>query len=781
MLKRVLFFVVLLFMYVTAAEADDLLGMRLNIADSRYIDFFVVYDAKESRLPSRLPEYFLSILALPKDDLWVNLLPDGQDKVMPLTVSQTPVGEVLLDQDLELKKYASSLLSRETETGKRFWQEYWRLSQEKFGVGPANAQKIDLASRVWILPGKAQISIRENAVMLEETSLRVMLESDYYHKTGDKFAQLKDQLYREIVLPVIEHEVNFGPRFEKTRQVYHALILGEWYKQNVKNGVLAKSYVDRGKILGISIPSRRSSIFSQYVQSLKQGVFSEIGRDADVTGRMIPRRYVAGGIPLAQGLKIEVVSSPASYSNDYYSDFFSDKPSGHLLKTKVQLVKNPQEVPADASLLTKLVARMFPQKHNYARPVGIVFLNYEERKDEYFSVDANGGDKFYIFDDPEGPKESIQLLRSAGWQKTPYFVFDFSFVRKKREEIKTGKQILTDDENDFLLTAFFTDYTMSVSGYLRPYFEEDELSAPERYIHNKRFDERLKKIFSGQIDRAIIEKKTNDDVRYFWLTYPPPLIQTQYHVDQIKSALERGVAGYNLITKGNMKSKYFIAKSCWLEYRLLANLQNDAWSDYWDLFLEALTKMNLPKKYIYRKVINTKYGKLRIKNLAQHFEGQMSPDEHKRFMDFRKKVIAEADKNGALDLATDDKIIQMWIEDAPKDEVQYDVKYVPPSYEYETVSWQEPDGEEIVYKHDYYTTWTETVPIYRTVTEKIQKAVIPRRLVVVVNIPPPSLSKASSPVGGIDFSSLYTANWQGMDYDFINENEEYDGATIIVY
>ncbi|PIW62279.1 MAG: hypothetical protein COW13_02775, partial [Candidatus Omnitrophica bacterium CG12_big_fil_rev_8_21_14_0_65_50_5] len=103
---------------------------------------------------------------------------------------------------------------------------------------------------------------------------------------------------RSVIIPVIEDEVNNGESFANLRQMYHAMILAYWFKQNLKKSLLGQVYVDRKKVSGIDSPMLGDieNIYQQYVGKFRDGAFDLIKEDYDPqTQEMVTRKYFSGG------------------------------------------------------------------------------------------------------------------------------------------------------------------------------------------------------------------------------------------------------------------------------------------------------------------------------------------------------------------------------------------------------------------------------------------------------------------------------------------------------
>jgi hypothetical protein len=278
---------------------------------------------------NKLIRYFLASLTVPEKDLWVNLSPYEKDRIITNEFGMTEMGRDLLSQDYLLKQLTASVIYPEGATGKKFWAEVYKKAFEKYGTTDI---PVDTFNKVWIVPEKAVVYEKSQSsdvgsrmsdgtavAYVVEAKLKVMLESDYLaqsnssdvrHPTSDnsEMALAKDVL-RDIVIPVLEHEVNSGANFVQLRQVYHSLILAAWYKRKIKDSLLSSAYVDQKKTVGVNIddPKMSERIWAQYVEAFKKGAYNYIKEEQDqFTGETIPRKYFSGGIlgDMAQALTV---------------------------------------------------------------------------------------------------------------------------------------------------------------------------------------------------------------------------------------------------------------------------------------------------------------------------------------------------------------------------------------------------------------------------------------------------------------------------------------------
>ncbi len=260
----------------------------------------------------KLAKYFLATVTLPEKELWVNLSPYEQDRIIPDGLGATEMGRVMLAQDKVLKELSSSIIHPDSELGKTFWARIYSKTQEVLG---ATDIPMEVFNKVWIVPQSANVYEMENTALLGTTTLKVMMEEDMQatainNEAGttvtdaDRIASI--EAFRSIILPEIEKEVNTGKDFAPLRQVYGAMVLATWYKKALKDGLLGQVYADQSKTSGVETLDKnaKQDIYDAYVDAFKQGAFNFIHEDADpVTGQVTPRQYFSGGEKFADNLE----------------------------------------------------------------------------------------------------------------------------------------------------------------------------------------------------------------------------------------------------------------------------------------------------------------------------------------------------------------------------------------------------------------------------------------------------------------------------------------------
>lgn len=249
----------------------------------------------------KLIKYFLAALTIPEEDMWVNLSPYEDNRIIPSNFSYTDMGKDLLAQDYILKQIAASLIYPEKKIGQEFWEKVYAR------MGSRNAA-VDTLNKVWIVPEDAEVYVRGNSAFIVESRLDVLSDKDYgrlYKGGKEPIDSVGDHSYldvfKETVLPAIKKDVNYGHNFAPLRQIYNSMILATWYKRNLRETILAKAYVGKSTVNGIDIDDKhiREKIYQQYMEALKKGVYNYIREEYDPQAQtVIPKKYFSGGIEL---------------------------------------------------------------------------------------------------------------------------------------------------------------------------------------------------------------------------------------------------------------------------------------------------------------------------------------------------------------------------------------------------------------------------------------------------------------------------------------------------
>ncbi|MCA9401256.1 MAG: hypothetical protein KC713_06490, partial [Candidatus Omnitrophica bacterium] len=305
-------------MMLTPSAAHDypvLRAMKVNPKDP--LSFQFVIDSGDTPFVSEeegesLTKYFLTALTLPEEELWVNLSPYEKDRITSDTLSQTLMGKELLIQDYMLKQMSASLSYPESELGQKFWDRVYDNAYKQYGTTdlPMNTY-----NKVWVVPQTAVVYDFGDSAYVSETYLKVMMDSDYLalkkslppsdeitiagNYPAKDINDLSADIFKELILPEIEKEVNEGEHFASLRQIYHSVILATWFKKRLKEHVLNTGYADQSKLSGVddTDPRITKDVYDQYLKAFQEGAYKYIKEDYDEgTQSIVPRQYFSGGL-----------------------------------------------------------------------------------------------------------------------------------------------------------------------------------------------------------------------------------------------------------------------------------------------------------------------------------------------------------------------------------------------------------------------------------------------------------------------------------------------------
>ncbi|MBF0483449.1 MAG: Glu/Leu/Phe/Val dehydrogenase [Candidatus Omnitrophica bacterium] len=244
---------------------------------------------------TKMIKYFLASLTVPNKELWVNLNPKEHDRIIAEKFGQTEMGQDLLAQDYILKQLTASLMYPESELGAKFWDRVYAEAKTKFNV---NDIPTDTLNKVWIVPQNATVYVNGNNIFVVNSTLKVMLEEEYFKPTQTLRNSDTQTLIKTIIIPAIEKEVNTGKHFANLRQIYNSMILALWYKTNLKQNLLNAVYADKNKINGVNSDDKnaKEKIYQKYLKTFENGIFNYIKEEYDpAKGEITPKKYISGG------------------------------------------------------------------------------------------------------------------------------------------------------------------------------------------------------------------------------------------------------------------------------------------------------------------------------------------------------------------------------------------------------------------------------------------------------------------------------------------------------
>lgn len=390
-------------------EMPLLKGIKLDPKNPLKIDFILDHGDQEnidSKASAKLVNYFLAALTVPQDNFWVNLSPYEKDRVIEDRLGITDLGKDMLAQDYILKQMMSSLTYPEKGVGKEYWT---KINQELLTDLKNRKSNIDTFNKVWITPGNVEVYEYETSAIITVAQLKVMLEDDYHAKTKSsinkmhtKIDELSSQTLRDIVIPEIEDEVNYGQHFAPLRQFYHSLILALWFKEKFAKSFYS-NYIDQAKINGIDIEDKeaKTKIFSRYKEAFEKGVYDYVKKET-VPGsrRKIAKRYFSGGEYFGKEV-LDISSSTVTVDNDTMQEAVREQASGStsLVSVALDSFNNVVKSKLGNIMLASLVLFSLVNPSN----AGIAYLNNDlnrisklRRKLDFSSgeniSDGNGAD-----------------------------------------------------------------------------------------------------------------------------------------------------------------------------------------------------------------------------------------------------------------------------------------------------------------------------------------------------------------------------------------------------
>jgi len=315
-------------------------------------------------------EYFFLGLLLQENSFWVNLNPNEPARIIDPVLANTDLGRIMLNADLRLKEDVAELLNPQTSAPGR---EFWKRLYEKAEL--LNSNKIPFTTRLWIVPGKVLVSEKDNKISILESELKVTLESAQlpYEEPKDKtLKELQDfssELMEELILPALNKRVNSSYTYADLRDVYQALILALWYKQNFSSQDALLQSVNFGilKELEDDYTFSPDEIYQEYLRSFKNGEYSfrEPAPFSDFSYASVSvRHYFSGGVDL-RNIRLAKTSSSPIEDNTKDSVFFScdlliprniDKPLQYA-KSQAEVIKG---IAAQDSFSTIMLAHSLP-------------------------------------------------------------------------------------------------------------------------------------------------------------------------------------------------------------------------------------------------------------------------------------------------------------------------------------------------------------------------------------------------------------------------------------
>lgn len=345
----------------------------------------------------RMIKYFLGFLAIKQSDIWVNLSPYEEDRIIPNTLEKLDIGKDFLIEDYILKRLTSYITSPKIKEAKRFWQE---VNKAAFLMTRNNKLPIDTFQKIWIVPNDIEICQNGNKALITKATLKVMLEEDFLESSGQRIAYRKEksrkyssppinakikEIFKSELLPIIEKEVNEGITFAPLRQLYYAFILATYFKDKFANKGSYDQYVNQEKTEPIVIREEKVKkiVYQQYLKNFHQGEYRLLENNFDLySGKKQLRKYFSGGFNFTQ----ELNSRKTELSDEQFTK------------------KLEETTPLELETSTKAFAALEQPKNKiekyYSLPLDIWFYGFLEMLAKTWD---------YFFNKPKSPYRDIYL------------------------------------------------------------------------------------------------------------------------------------------------------------------------------------------------------------------------------------------------------------------------------------------------------------------------------------------------------------------------------------
>jgi hypothetical protein len=276
---------------------------------------------------------FMTGLAIPSDKFWVNLNPWEPDRIIEEELSQSEVGRIMLEADLQMKKDFSNYINPcNNEMSNDLWNNLDNKREilvqrcmSKYPGEIQNKNNVNFrpATRLWITPDKIFTYSNDSQIYIINATLTIQSEADANHssfviynqnvrtlskgcleelnKSSKEYGEYFKERVDHTVLPSVIADVNYGDKYENLREIYVALALAQWYKLNINpsNDVFQNIYSSDFTAPKALNPWSPYKIWDDYVYSFENGEFKcLVNTTAETSNGTIirSRLYSYGGV-----------------------------------------------------------------------------------------------------------------------------------------------------------------------------------------------------------------------------------------------------------------------------------------------------------------------------------------------------------------------------------------------------------------------------------------------------------------------------------------------------
>jgi uncharacterized repeat protein (TIGR01451 family) len=259
---------------------------------------------------SQASDAFFTWLALPPQSHWVNLNPNEPDRIFDAQFGRTDAGRVLLEADLAMKKSFARAMHPDTPSGAAFWQEFDALYDNRPDGNYC------FSFRQEIVPAPASVRETGDELYILDAPLRIEAVAQHYPgytpcSDAEALDPRKQELYRRVIVPVVEQAVNTAPEYAALRRVYLSRVAAEWFRQrSAKHRTGVSRIVDSGVVdpWALNPPWDPKPVFDEMVRSLTHGEF--VVERQKQTGEVVwTRIYSFGGVNFSSRMERRNISA----------------------------------------------------------------------------------------------------------------------------------------------------------------------------------------------------------------------------------------------------------------------------------------------------------------------------------------------------------------------------------------------------------------------------------------------------------------------------------------
>lgn len=208
---------------------------------------------------------FITGLAVSNEKFWVNLMPWEPDRIIDEELSQSEVGRIMLEADLQMKKdFCNYINPCDNKMSKDLWdlldnkrETLIQLCMNKYPGEIQNKDNIYFrpVTRQWIIPDKVFTYSNDTQIYVINATLTIQSEPvadhssfvvynqdvktlsqgciDELNRSAKEYGEYFKEMSDNIILPSVIADVNYDDKYENLREVYVALALAQWYKSTI--------------------------------------------------------------------------------------------------------------------------------------------------------------------------------------------------------------------------------------------------------------------------------------------------------------------------------------------------------------------------------------------------------------------------------------------------------------------------------------------------------------------------------------------------------------------